>query len=107
MKITAHAHDSVTPAARPSRRADAGSIRLSQRDIDGLLLRGEHWGAPTDLLPAALRVEPGRRAQVIYLTAAPARSVVARAAGSLPPAEQARVVVRELPGYAFTPEVGR
>ena len=36
MNITAHAHDSVTPAARPSRRADAGSIRLSQvRELPG------------------------------------------------------------------------
>ena len=61
MNTTAHAHDTTAPAAaRPSRRADAGSIRLSQRDIDGLLLCGEHWGAPSDLLAAALRVEPDR-----------------------------------------------
>ena len=37
-----------------------GAIRLSQRDIDGLLLVGEHWGAPSDLLAAALRVDPDR-----------------------------------------------
>ena len=43
-------------------------------------------------------------AQVIYLTAPTARPVVTRAAGSLPPGDQARVVVRDLPGYAFTPE---
>jgi hypothetical protein len=60
MNTTAHAHDTTAPATRPSRRADAGSIRLSQRDIDGLLLVGEHWGAPSDLLAAALRVDPGR-----------------------------------------------
>jgi hypothetical protein len=61
MNTTAHAHDTVTSAAaRPAQRADAGSIRLSQRDIDGLLLVGEHWGAPSDLLAAALRVEPDR-----------------------------------------------
>ena len=244
MNTTAHAHD-TTAAARLSRRADAGSIRLSQRDIDGLLLVGEHWGAPSDLLAAALRVDPdrlpaltarwrragyaatgrlgpgpgwcwltrdgmaatglgfpatrpalghlrailaarlwmqvnpawaqgqawwhserrlradqpaaGRKghvpdaeihwpsiegspyagqvwaieveltpkpvgrttrimtgllapmsyAQVIYLTAPKARSVVTRAVGSLPPGEQARVVVRDLPGYAFTPEQPR
>jgi hypothetical protein len=35
-------------------------VRLSQRDIDGLLLTGEHWGAPADLLAAALRVDPDR-----------------------------------------------
>ncbi len=113
MNITAHAHDNITPAAaRPARRADAGSIWLSQRDIDGLLPCGEHWGAPSDLLAAALRVEPDLRApmsyaQVIYLTAQPARSVVRRVATSLPPAEQARVVVRDLPGYAFTAEPSR
>jgi len=246
MNMTAHAHDGVAPVtASRRRRADAGAVRLSQRDIDGLLLCGEHGGAPFDLLAAALRVEPdrlpaltarwrragyaatgrlgpgprwcwltrdgmtatglgfpatrpalgrlahlrailaarlwlqassawndgrawwhserrlradrpaeGRRehvpdaeihwpsieaspyagqvwvveveltpkplertirimagllsplryAQVIYLTALPARHVVTRAAGSLPPGEQARIVVRELPASAFTPE---
>jgi len=245
--MTAHAHDTTTttPTGRPARRADAGSIRLSQRDIDGLLLAGEHYGVPSDLLAAALRVQPGRLpaicarwrragyaatgrlgpgprwcwltrdgmtatglrfpagrpalgrlahiravvaarlwlqaspvwtdgyawwhserrlraslpaagrrqhvpdaeihwpsldgspyagqvwaieaeltpkpaerttqimagllsplryAQVIYLTAPAARAVVTRAAASLPPGEQARVVIRDLPRYAFTPE---
>ena len=58
--MTARAHDTTTTAARPSRRADAGSVRLSQRDIDGLLLCGEHYGVPLDLLADALRVQPGR-----------------------------------------------
>jgi hypothetical protein len=58
--MTAQAHDTITPTARPARRADAGTIRLSQRDIDGLLLCGEHYGAPADLLAAALRVEEAR-----------------------------------------------
>ncbi len=61
--MTAQAHDTITPAtatARPARRADAGSIRLSQRDIDGLLLCGEHYGVPLDLLAAALRVTEDR-----------------------------------------------
>ena len=68
--MTAQAHDTITagPAARPARRADRGSVRradtgrvrLSQRDIDGLMLTGEHYGAPADLLAAALRVDPGR-----------------------------------------------
>jgi hypothetical protein len=44
---------------------------------------------------------------VIYLTAPKARSVVTRAAASLPPGDQARMVVRDLPGYAFTPETDR
>ena len=61
--MTAQAHDTTTtpaPPARPTRRADAGTVRLSQRDIDGLLLVGEHYGAPLDLLAAALRVEETR-----------------------------------------------
>jgi hypothetical protein len=57
--MTTSASDTVT-AARPARRADAGTVRLSQRDIDGLLLCGEHYGAPADLLAAALRVAPDR-----------------------------------------------
>ena len=61
--MTAQAHETTTtpaPGARPARRADAGTVRLSQRDIDGLLLVGEHYGAPLDLLAAALRVEEAR-----------------------------------------------
>src|SRR5436190_21883247 len=61
----AHAHDPTTPARRPERRADAGIIRLSQRDIDGLLLVGEHFGAPYDLLAAALQVDPDRLAPIL------------------------------------------
>jgi len=59
--MTAQAHD-VTPvsAARPARRAGAAKIRLSRRDIDGLLLCGEHYGVPYDLLATALRVPPGQ-----------------------------------------------
>ena len=49
-------------------------------------------------------LSPLRYAQVIYLTAPAARPVVTRAAASLPPSDQARVVVRELPAAAFTPE---
>ncbi len=47
------------PAARRGPR-DAGIIRLSQRDIDGLLLTAEHYGAPFDLLASALRTRPDR-----------------------------------------------
>jgi hypothetical protein len=57
--MTAQTHDTITPISR-ARRADAGTIRLSQRDIDGLLLAGEHYGAPADLLAAALRTEESR-----------------------------------------------
>jgi hypothetical protein len=41
-------------------RADRGSIRLGERDITGLLLCGEMYGAPYDLLAAALDVSPDR-----------------------------------------------
>ena len=61
----AHAHDTITSARRPARRADAGTIRLSQRDIDGLLLVGEHFGAPYDLLARALQVDPDRLAPIL------------------------------------------
>ena len=44
--------------ARTARRVHADAVRLSQRDIDGLLLCGEQYGAPYDLLAAALRVSP-------------------------------------------------
>ena len=59
MNTTTRARDTST-TGRAARRADTGMVRLSQRDIDGLMLCGEHWGAPFDLLAAALRVPPDR-----------------------------------------------
>ena len=47
------------PAARatdPARRADAGTIKLTDRDITGLTLLADQYGAPVDLLAAALDV---------------------------------------------------
>ena len=44
----------------PFRRADAGSVRLGDRDIVGLMLCGEQFGAPYDLLAAALEVRADR-----------------------------------------------
>jgi hypothetical protein len=38
--------------AGATRRADAGTVKISQRDIDGLVLCAEHGGAPYDLLGA-------------------------------------------------------
>jgi hypothetical protein len=43
-----------------ARRADAGTVRLTGRDITGLVLCAEHYGAPYDLLTAALDVRPDR-----------------------------------------------
>lgn len=45
--------------ARP-RRSDAGHVRLTERDISGLLLCAEHYAAPYDLLGTALDVPPAR-----------------------------------------------
>jgi hypothetical protein len=53
----------LTVERRPAgtaRRADAGTVKISQRDIDGLVLCAEHGGAPYDLLAAALAVQPAR-----------------------------------------------
>lgn len=49
--MTAQAQD-IFATARPTRRADPVAARLSQRDIDGLMLCGEHYGAPVAGLPA-------------------------------------------------------
>ena len=43
-----------------SRRADYDAVWLGRRDIDGLLLCAEHFGAPYDLLAAALGAQPAR-----------------------------------------------
>ena len=47
-------------AVTGARRADAGTVRLGDRDIAGLVLCGEQYGAPYDLLAAALGVAPAR-----------------------------------------------
>jgi hypothetical protein len=54
--MTAQAQTPKTVTAARSRRRDVGKVRLTQRDIDGLLLCGEHYGAPSDLLAEALGV---------------------------------------------------
>ncbi len=51
--------DDLAPAG-PARRSDAGAARLSDRDIAGLMLCGEMYGAPYDLLAAYLEVRPER-----------------------------------------------
>ncbi len=50
----------ATAAAPLPRRSDAGTVRVSGRDIDGLMLCGEMYGAPYDLLAACLNVQPDR-----------------------------------------------
>jgi hypothetical protein len=46
-------------AARP-RRSDAGQARLTERDINGVLLVAEQYAAPYGLLTEALAVPPAR-----------------------------------------------
>jgi hypothetical protein len=51
------------PAARatdPVHRSDAGKIKLTDRDITGLTLVADQYGAPLDLLATALAVQPDR-----------------------------------------------
>jgi hypothetical protein len=43
-----------------ARRADAGVVRLGARDVTGLVLCAEMYGAPYDLLAAYLGVRPER-----------------------------------------------
>ena len=50
----------LTRAPPPSRRADAGTVRLGERDVAGLVLCGDMYGAPYDLLAACLGVRADR-----------------------------------------------
>jgi hypothetical protein len=51
----------ISAATGPSaRRADAGSVRLSDRDVAGLLLAGDMHGSPYDLFASFLGVRPDR-----------------------------------------------
>src|SRR5579862_3436525 len=59
------ARTGTTTEASTARRASAGVIQLTGRDIDGLLLCGEHYGAPYDLLAAALQAPPGRVSAIV------------------------------------------
>ena len=55
------------PAGRvlAGRRADAGTVRLGERDITGLMLCADHYGAPSDLLAAALGVRLDRLRAIV------------------------------------------
>jgi len=54
-----------------ARRADAGCVRLGERDVAGLLLVGEMYGAPYDLLATFLGVRPDRLRGIVPVGAAP------------------------------------
>ena len=46
--------------ALAGRRTDAAPVKLTDRDITGLMLCGDHYGSPYDLLAAALDVRGDR-----------------------------------------------
>jgi hypothetical protein len=48
-----------------ARRADAGSVRLGDRDAAGLLLAGDMYGTPYDLLAQFLDVAPARLRAIV------------------------------------------
>lgn len=50
----------AAPLSARTATARAGTIQIQQRDINGLVLCGEHGGAPYDLLGAALGAAPAR-----------------------------------------------
>ena len=89
---------------------------VSWPDLPASPYPGECWAIEAELTPKpALRtveimtelLASIRYAQVIYLTAPGARTVVTRVAASLPPGERSRMVVRDLPESAFTEEPPR
>ncbi len=50
----------VVAGTAPSRRADAGTVRLGERDVAGLVLCGDMYGGQYDLLAAFLGVRADR-----------------------------------------------
>ncbi|MGA2830993.1 MAG: hypothetical protein ABSF03_33325 [Streptosporangiaceae bacterium] len=54
-----------TAPTRTGRRADAGAVRLTERDVTGLILCAEQYGAPYDLLAAALDARPDRLRAIV------------------------------------------
>jgi hypothetical protein len=53
-------HAPETSETAPARRDDAGSFKITDRDITGMMLCAEQYGAPYDLLAAALDVTVDR-----------------------------------------------
>jgi hypothetical protein len=55
----------TTPPVPAVRRADAGTVRLGDRDISGLLLCGDMYGAPYDLLASFLGTRADRARGIV------------------------------------------
>jgi hypothetical protein len=101
-------------AARPG--VGAGHLpdaEIHWPSLPGCPYAGQVWAVEVELTPKPLArttrimgglLGPARYAQVLYLTTPAARLVVARSADALPSDWQARIVIRDLPLYAFTPE---
>jgi hypothetical protein len=53
-------HAPETSPTTPARRDDAGTFKITDRDITGMMLCAEQYGAPYDLLAAALDVTVDR-----------------------------------------------
>jgi hypothetical protein len=98
----------------PARAGHLPDAEVHWPSLPGSPYAGQVWAVEVELTPkplprttrimAGLLAGPARYAQVLYLTAPPARPVVTRAAASVPADQQARIVVRDLPAYAFAPE---
>jgi hypothetical protein len=102
-------------AAQPAagRREHVPDAEIHWPSIEGSPYAGQVWAIEVELTPKPIArttgimtrlLAPMQYATVVYLTAPAARPVVLRAAASLPPGEQNRVAVRDLPAAAFTPE---
>ena len=105
---------SAQPAA--GRREHVPDAEIHWPSIDGSPYAGQVWAIEVELTPKPVGrttgimaglLSPMQYATVVYLTAPAARPVVLRAAASLPPGDQVRVAVRDLPAAAFTPEPPR
>jgi len=65
MDTTGNMATVASGTAAPGRRCDAGAVRLTGRDVAGLLLCGDMYGAPYDLLASFLGVAPARLRGVV------------------------------------------
>jgi hypothetical protein len=63
--MTAQAQHTGT-AGKQTRRADAGVLQITQRDINGFVLCAEHQGLPFDLLASALRTSQSAVKLLVY-----------------------------------------